>query len=99
MPAQRAIDCEKAARWTVPTETKGARRAAMERTEYILCVIVVVERSLELLADAVDQGRSNMSSVRDVGGIEDVIGVWLRCRGHSRRKGLDKLSKLKKPVP
>jgi hypothetical protein len=38
LPAQRAIDCEKAARWTVPTETKGARRAAMERTEFILCV-------------------------------------------------------------
>ena len=34
----------------MPTETKGARRAAMERTEYILCV-AVVERSLELLAE------------------------------------------------
>lgn len=58
LPAQRAIDCEKAARWTAPTEAKGARRAAMERTEYILCVAVVVERLLELLGDAVDQGTS-----------------------------------------
>lgn len=52
LPAVRAIDCEKAARWTVPTETKGARRATMERTEYILCV-VVVKKSVELLGDAV----------------------------------------------
>lgn len=35
LPAQRAIDCEKAARWTLLTDAKGVRRA-MARTEYIL---------------------------------------------------------------
>jgi hypothetical protein len=38
LPTQRAIDWEKAARWTVPTETNGARRATMERTEFIVYV-------------------------------------------------------------
>lgn len=54
MPAQRAIDCEKAARWTVLTEAKGARRA-MERTEYILmwCVVWCVE-VVGLLRKAID---------------------------------------------
>lgn len=44
LPALCAIDCEKAARWTVLTETKGARRATV-RTENIL--VMVVECRLE----------------------------------------------------
>jgi len=43
LPALRAIDCEKAARWTEAMGAKGARRA-MLRAEYILyaiCGVVV----------------------------------------------------------
>lgn len=60
---------------------------------------LVVERSLELLGDAADRGMSRMTSIGNSDGIGDVVESWLGCIDDSRRKGLHKLFKLKKPVP
>lgn len=69
------------------------RRAAMARTEYILCVLWWCG------GGAVDPGISRVVSIDNADGIGDVVEGWLGCSDNSRRKGLHKLSKLKKPVP
>lgn len=66
----------------MPTETKGARRAAMERTEYILCV-AVVERSLELLAEVEVIGRREIPQLAMQMGLKmllksSLVGVIIR---------------------
>jgi hypothetical protein len=62
-------------------------------------VCLVVERLLELLGDAVNRDIWRMTSIGDSDGIGDVVEGWLGCGDDLRRKGLHKLSKLKKPVP
>lgn len=54
---------------------------------------------LELLGDAVNRDIWRMTSIGDSDGIGDVVEGWLGCGDDLRRKGLHKLSKLKKPVP
>ena len=53
---------------------------------------------LELVGDAVGRDISRMTSVGNSDGIGDVVEGWLGCGDNSRRKGLHKLSKLKKPI-